>query len=515
MGDEGIDIVDGFYYWAGDVISVPEHPPLAKGLQALPSRLMGLQSKSGLDFSRYDIRDAYFLNVLNRNHFAAILISARFITYVFGLGLGLLLFGWARKESLPFLLTVMFLWAFEPALLAFSGFALADLPLTFFFFAVVLAHQKLMQKSLMKRAVIIGLLLGMAVTVKLTALLLVPVFLIFEFSNGTKIKHAIGQVTQRWLWGGATALGWVCLVYLPGTLFIPGHPWPLGLFLNAFKRIPLVSAVPSFYFRGILSHQTHWDYYPTAFLLKSPLTFLILLSLGFLLVLLKKIKWPVWQWVPPLIFLAAFLFNHDMGLRLILPVYPFCILMAARTGEWMVLQAKYSRIMPLIWGGLLLFQALSVGLRYPYQVSYFNELVSPDHRVYWLGDSNLDFGQDTLRLVKAVKARGWDHVKLADFGSTNPKMYGMSWNYWTQKDLQGPQPGWVYLINDEMIQLGPAFCPVAPDILKSWIMKDEPTGQIADTWYYFEVPGKIQPDESPKILSAPVFVDDPKAFQEK
>jgi len=515
VGDENIDIVDGFYYWAGDVISVPEHPPLAKGLQALPSRFMGLQSKSGLDFSRYDVRDAYFLTVLNRAHFADILTSARLITYIFGLGLGLLLFGWARKESPSFLLTVMFLWAFEPALLAFSGFALADLPLTFFFFAVVLAYQKSTQKSSMKQAVIIGLLLGMAVTVKLTALLLVPVFLILEFFNRTKTKAAIESVVQRWLWGGAAALVWVCLVYLPGTLFIPDHPWPLGLFLNAFKRIPLVFAAPSFYFRGILSHQTHWDYYPTAFLLKSPLTFLILLSLGFVLVFLGKIKWPVWQSVPPLVFFAAFLFNHDMGLRLILPVYPFCILMAGRAGEWMVLQAKSSRVMSLVWGGLLLFQALSVGLHYPYQVGYFNEMVPPDHRVYWLGDSNLDFGQDTQRLAQAAKDHDWDHVKLADFGGTDPKLYGMSWSYWTQKDLQGPQPGWVYLINDEMIQLGPAFCPAAPEILKSWITQAKPTGQIADTWYYFEVPGKVQRDSSPKILSAPVFVDDPKAFQEK
>ena len=158
---------------------------------------------------------------------------------------------------------------------------------------------------------------------------------------------------------------------------------------------------------------------------------------------------------------------------------------------------------------------LSVGPRFPAQISYFNELVSPDRRLYWLGDSNLDIGQDTCRMANAVKANGWNHVKLAYFGSANPGLYGMKWFYWTQKDLQGPQPGWVYLINDEYIQLGSAYSPAAPAILKSWILKVPPTGKIADTWYYFEMPGQIQPDFSPKILSAPVFVDDPKAFQEK
>jgi hypothetical protein len=156
-----------------------------------------------------------------------------------------------------------------------------------------------------------------------------------------------------------------------------------------------------------------------------------------------------------------------------------------------------------------------VGLCFPNQVSYFNELVSPDQRLYWLGDSNLDFGQDTKRLALAANARGWDHVKLSYFGAMDPKVYGMNWAYWTKRDLQGPQPGWVYVINDAYIQLGPAFSTTAPDILKSWILKTPPTGKIADTWYYFEMPGQIQPDYSPKILSAPVFVDDPKAFQEK
>jgi hypothetical protein len=204
-----------------------------------------------------------------------------------------------------------------------------------------------------------------------------------------------------------------------------------------------------------------------------------------------------------------------MGLRLILPIYPFCILMAGRAGEWMGSERKANRVLPLLWGGLLLLQALSVGLRFPNQVSYFNEMVPPDRRLYWLGDSNLDFGQDTQRLAQAVQAHGWDHVKLAYFGPTNPDLYGMKWNYWTQKDLQAPQPGWVYLINDEMIQLGTAFLPDASEILKNWIAQAKPTGQIADTWYYFEIPGKIQTDKSPKILSAPIFVDDPKAFQEK
>jgi len=519
VGDENLDIVDGYYYWMGDVLSTSEHPPLSKALQGLPLWTMGLKSKSGLDFSNYLVRDAYFLTVLNKDHLGTIIKSARFVTYLFGLALGLVLFGWARRESTTFVLTVLTLWAFEPALLAFSGFALSELPLTFFFFTALPQFQKIIQKPAKpsrNQAILVGLLSAMAVTVKFTALLLIPVFLILEFFAWieTKPRPILRAMAQRWLWGIGAALGGVCLVYLPGTIGIPGHFSPLKYFWNGFHGVSRAFGA-SYYFRGVLSQQTHWDYYPTAFLLKSPLPFLILLSLGLFLALWKKIKWPAWQWVPPLVFFAAFLFNHDMGLRLILPIYPFCILMAGRAGEWLTARSQDQRILPIVWAGLLLFQVLSVGLCFPAQVSYFNELVSPNQRLYWLGDSNLDFGQDTKRLALAANVRGWDHVKLSYFGAMDPKVYGMNWAYWTQKDLKGPQPGWVYVINDAYIQLSPAFSTTAPDILKSWILKTPPTGQIADTWYYFEIPGKIQTDKSPKILSAPIFVDDPKAFQEK
>jgi hypothetical protein len=476
---------------------------------------MGLKGKSGVDFSGYAVRDNYFLTVLNRNRFDEILKNSRLVTYGFGLALGLVLFLLARNETLAYVFTLLTLWVFEPALLAFSGFALSDLPFVFFFFVSLLQFRKLKESGNPFQSILLGLLSGMTVTTKFTGFLLIPIFLILEGIDWLKDRSfvSLGKTAQRWVWGLSAAFLWVVLIYLPGTCVMPEHPSPLNLLGRGLRAITH-SFADMFYFRGLLSHQTHWVYYPTAFILKSPLTFLIFLSLGLGLVIFRKIQWPAWQWVPPAIFFSAFLFNHDMGLRLILPIYPFCILMAGNAGEWMAVRSGW-RMLPIVWAGLLLFQALSVGLSFPDQVGYFNEMVAPERRLYWLGDSNLDFGQDTQRMAQAVKARGWNHVKLAYFGPSNPELYGMKWNYWTQKDLQGPQSGWVYLINDEMIQLGPAFLSVAPDIIKSWIAQVKPTGQIADTWYYFEVPGKIQPDSSSKILSAPVFVDNPKAFQEK
>ncbi len=507
-GDEMVDIVDGFYYWQGDVISSAEHPPLAKALQALPSRFMGLESKSGMNFSGYTMRDGYFMNVLNRARFESILQSARVITYLFGLALGFALFAWARRESLFFILTVLTLWAFEPVLLAFSGFALAEIPLTLFFFLAVIQFQKLTQKPSVGQALLAGLLLGMAVTAKLTGLLLLPTFALLEIIAGLKTRFDLKAIVLRWAWGLTGAFLWVCLLYMPGTLAIVGHPSPISLFANALHAISNSFGF-AYYFKGELSTQTHWDYFPTAFLLKSPLTFLFLLVMGGILGFWGKVKLPAWQWVPLLVFFAVFSFNHDMGLRMIMPVYPFCFLMAGRAGDWMAAQSTAkNHVFLLLWGGLLIFQGLSVVCCYPEQVSYFNELTSSDRRVYWLGGPNLDMGQDTKRLAKVAKARGWDHIKLAYAGSANPKIYGMNWNYWTRKDLQAPQTGWVYVINDDFIQTAPSNFADAGAIDNSWIMRLKPTGHVGDTWYYFEMPGKVQPDSSPKIQSTSVFIDD-------
>jgi Dolichyl-phosphate-mannose-protein mannosyltransferase len=504
--DEPIDIADGFYYWKGDVISAAEHPPLAKALQALPLEFLNLKFKSDLHFSMYDQRDWHFLFVLNYDRWPLLFFLARGVSWLFGLGIGFLLYWMARKGSMVFLAIVLCLWSFEPSLLAFSGLAMADIPLTFIFLAAVWFFQKAAREGNPGGFLKTGLLAGMAVTTKFTAGLLVPVFGVLEIIGILKDKKNFKTgvaVLKRWAWMGAAACAWIFVIYLPGTFCVTEHHWPFYYFFEGLKSITY-SAQYFGYFKGQLQEQSHWDYYPMVFAEKSPLSLSLLLATAVGLAWAKRIKIPIWQWIAPLVFFTALAPFHDIGIRMILPIYPFLFLIAARAGEWMWnRRPQGSRVFPILLVGLLGFQALSVGLSFPSQISYFNELVPQDRKIYWLGDSNLDIGQDTKRLAEEGRRRGWSHVKLAYFGNADPSWYGMDWKTWTQKDLAGPQPGWVYAINAAFIQLAPAYNPEAPAILNSWISKVPPTGQFGDTWYYFEVPGEIKPDHSPDILSVP------------
>jgi hypothetical protein len=514
-GDEVLDIGDGYYCWKGDVLTYPfrDHPPLAKALQALPLWAMGLRTGKGLEFAPNNDRNEIFLFTLNRDRFETLFAAARMVSFLFGLGIGFILFLIVRKGSYPLLIGTMALWATEPTLLGFSGIAMADVPLTFFFLLSAWKFGQVLKKPGIRGYLTAGFLMAMTITVKFSALILIPIFgsleiLYFwgESRNRTPLAFFTERV-QRWPWVLGAAALWIFLVYLPATIFHPDHHGPFTYFGDSLHRMVqehLLNSFPRTYFMGTISRLTYGSYYPVAFLIKSPLPFLVLLTLAFCLAASGRLKFRSWLWIPPLAFFAVIAPFHDYGIRNLLPIYPFCILMAARAGEW--LWDQKNNLFKILGIGLLAFQVISVGRSFPSHISYFNEWVTQDKKIYWLGDSNLDIGQDTKRMTQVAKARGWDHVKLAYFGQTNPSLYGMGWDYWRQKDLDGPQPGWVYVINAAFLQLGPYLLPAASDIGKSWIVDTPPTGRIGDTWYYFEIPGKPNPDPSPRIISAPLFL---------
>jgi hypothetical protein len=488
-----MELSNGFFYWGGDIISNPHHPPLAKSLQAMPLRSMGLVKSGPTPPTSYEQRAHEFLFYWNRTHMETMMAVARSVTLLLGLGLGFLLFLVAREGSRLFLFFTLALWAFEPNLLAFSPQVLADVPLAFFFFLAVFLFRRTLGHESVTVSVATGVATGMALGAKFSAAVLVPLFLLLEYlhwRSGGARSGRWDKVLRKWAWGLAGALGFLCLLYLPGTLRLSDHPFPLRCFMEGFRAMASFPGHPT-YFMGELSDQNHWAYYPVAFLLKSPLSFLVLLALAVLGALMGRVHVPAWHWLPGLLFFACVAPFQNIGIREVLPSYPFFILTAAAGAAWLWARSgpfsSWSRALVVL---LFMFQAWSLGSSFPAHISYFNEAVPKDRRTYWLGDSNLDIGQDTKRLVQAAKAKGWTKVKLAYFGVTDPKVYGMDWEPWDAKDLAGPQPGHVYAINDAYRQLGPAFLPEAKAVDASWIAHAAPTGRVGDTWSYFEVPEK-------------------------
>jgi hypothetical protein len=67
---------------------------------------------------------------------------------------------------------------------------------------------------------------------------------------------------------------------------------------------------------------------------------------------------------------------------------------------------------------------------WPDYLAYFNEIAGgPRNGYHWLGDSNLDWGQDLKELKHFMVQRGIDRVQLSYFGTADPTHYGINYEY--------------------------------------------------------------------------------------
>jgi hypothetical protein len=510
--DEPSDITNGYYYLTrGDVVTPHNHPPLAGALNAIPLLFMNLKTNS---YSG-DVIDRGHLFIFNWNldQLESITVWSRSVSWVLGCVLGFLLFWMTRKDRV-LAAAVLFLWALNPTLGALSGLAKTDIAPALFFFLAVLLFRQSQDQDTPKFFTATGVAAAMAVTSKFYCLVLIPVFLALEFFEPDK-SFALDKwrlkdfrpLGRKWLWGAAGFFGWVFLLYLPATLLLPSHREPFAYFIGKFKEDIVFSRNPfPVYFLGTSGLESHWYYLPAAFVLKEPLSFLLALILGLGLAFRKKIIIPPWQWLPPLFFSLAVLPTLNLGERYLLPTFPFLFMVAGGGAAWM--WSKTGRKVSANWRlavtALALWQSASVALNFPHAISYFNELVAPEKKMRFLADSNLDWGQDLKRLADTAKERKWHKVRLAYMGGVDPKVYGLDWEPWRKSDLSGPQPGMVYAVNASFFQLAPTAYPPTRMIAMSWINENPASGKIADSWYYFEIPGEPRPAEKDTpLVSAP------------
>ncbi len=140
----------------------------------------------------------------------------------------------------------------------------------------------------------------------------------------------------------------------------------------------------------------------------------------------------------------------NIGVRHLLPIYPFVILLVAGQLEKVIKKSKTITILTLILLGWYIFENLSV---YPYYLTYFNQLVGgPSGGYRYVVDSNLDWGQDLKRFSRWVKKNDIPKVEFDYFGWADPYYYLGQKYIWTSstkyKDaedfkLRNQSDGWL------------------------------------------------------------------------
>lgn len=134
----------------------------------------------------------------------------------------------------------------------------------------------------------------------------------------------------------------------------------------------------------------------------DPVTYASLALLGILIVL-----WPT--------FLTSQL---NIGERHLLPSYPALMVLAGGV----IFATSSTRVRRVVFV-LLALHAGDVASRWPASLAYFNQIVPRGREYEWLVDSNLDWGQDLLRLRTWLEehASGKPRIYLDYFGSGLPE----------------------------------------------------------------------------------------------
>ena len=432
----------------------PQHPPLARVAAAIGPYAAGGR------LTHDDIGLAEQGNViLHSGPYMRMLSLARAgILPFFLLSIAVV---WAHARMLGGELAAVFaalLYSNLPPVLAHAGVATTDMAVT----AGIAATLMLLQRWLLVPSRGGTALLGLAAAVALTSKFSAILFLVVAGAVivlGTRKGRAEARPTFALaLVVGAVAV-WGVYRFHFGTLR-DGHDYlvrawlltkPSLAWLEAHvTAIPLpmpelFSGVAQMLLHNATGHEAYllgeyrlggwWYYFPVAIAVKTTIVFL-LIALASMVVLVRRRSWHA---LAPALAAAAIVVacmpvNINIGIRHVLPIYP---LLAVSAGC----------AIALLWRGkaraaivLAIAAEVFVSARaHPDYLPYFNAFAGDEPQRILL-DSNLDWGQDLLRLERRARELKIDALRLSYFGTADVERHHLPPLIPVVHDR--PLPGW-------------------------------------------------------------------------
>jgi hypothetical protein len=395
--------------------------------------------------------------------------------------LGCLVFLWTRHLFGPAAASfALFLYAFEPNLLAHSALVTTDLGVACFFFLAVYGLFRVVELVSVPRVLLVAAGLSLAVVTKLSTGSLVLVLALLGLAAGlargaipVRILGRRALIERRpakllglalvLLAAGALAYGAIWMTYrfdyraaasigrpvdwggmaAEGTLAAHALDWlrrtrvlPEPYVYNFFQHAHLSGLFPAYLF-GEVRQGGFWYYFLVTLLLKTPLALLIAMGGG--------VAWLATRWrsmpvagaflvVPVVVyFVLISASGFNMGHRHLLVVVPFLLVAAGAVVPWAARRGLWAKATVALLSLWYLASSLSA---FPHYIPYFNELAGgPIGGARYLADSNLDWGQDLKGLKRYMERQGIERVWLSYFGTANPDYHGIAYE---------PLPGSVF-----------------------------------------------------------------------
>jgi len=442
--DEAMHVAAGYSYLAKrDFRIEPQNPPIMKELLALPL-FLGYRPPFNPDPQHWRDGDGYLigLDLLYKSILPAdrILGLSRLSNLVLG-GLLVMLTGWwaYRLWGNRAAMLAIALACLEPNLIAHSSLVTTDIGATLFIFLTVYLLWEYLNFPKWWLLAATGISMGITLVSKFSAILLIPMivsiivfslFLVSERRPPRPLTKYQTRLSYKFLQASAVfllILFFVLFMITSAYLFQGIQPWLLGLrrFLTLAQEGQLA------FFLGEYSYQGWWSYFIVAFLIKTPIGTLILIvsSLIFCRAGTPLGRREAIFLLTPvvIVFLALSQAKVNIGLRHILPVYPFLFVLASRLAT---VRFRLGWLAQLLISVPVLLTAISSFRIGPHQLAYFNEFVGgPEQGYRYLSDSNLDWGQD-LKGVKAyMEKEKLPIIYLSYFGTAPPSYYKIRYQY--------------------------------------------------------------------------------------
>lgn len=454
--DEGIHIAAGYSYLkTGDYRLNREHPPLFKLLCAAPllavDPLLPLDDPSWKKPDQVPLGDLFLYK--NRVSPETMLFCARAVTIALTLALGLVLALWTRRKFSPAVaIAALFLFAFDPNLIAHGHYVTNDLIAAAFIFFACVTWARFVETAGWRDLVVASAVLGLALISKFSAVYLVPLLAGFYWFR--RLQEGRGRLSLRHFAAsaaiaGAISAAIIAAAYGPESircwrgpklrqvadrstlvgevlfqtgkrLGLPAHPYLVGISdLAVHDKIGHDA-----YLLGMQSNQGWWYYFPVVFAVKTPLSVLALLGLAIAIALrrpnLRKIpfEWVVLL-VPALVYFALCMRSQiNIGVRHLLPVYPFLYVVIAAV---LMRAARPVRALSLVLMLGLAVESLAI---HPHYLAFFNVAAGgPGNGPRYLVDSNLDWGQDLKNLKIYADRHNFGKLCICYFGRSSMEYY--------------------------------------------------------------------------------------------
>jgi hypothetical protein len=402
----------------------------------------------------------------------------------------------------------LFIFVFCPNIVAHARLATTDVYCCVLMFISLFAFKEYARRRTFAHLIFLAAAVGVAQLTKQTALLLLPIMLVLGAARAFGRPAAFRLYFKKKFLLHSVVFVLIVLFIINLGYFFDGtfssfrdcRQWfatatlesvppdllaPKSAVATLLERIPL--PVPRAYLEGLilgtyynatgtghgpiyllgqLSQYGHWYYFVVAFLLKTPLPTLALLAAA-LWITIKSGQFSLRSDEAALLVSAAVLFvffsfcnTAQLGIRYILPVYPFLYVLLGKIVSQNMTRAKTG-----IVAGVCVYLVVSFMSYAPHFISYFNEICwNRTQLCKYLADSNLDWGQNDNYLAEYLQLHNNEEIHV------NPRQ---------------PTSGKIIVdVNDLVGVRGDASN-------FKWLRDNyQPVGNVAYSWLIYDVPAR-------------------------